>query len=1082
MGFKMRSEKFVIYGVALTVLFVGWGSAGAVTLWEEDFEGYAAGTPIQDATGWETSAADGPILINGFAEDSSGGHRLEGSGMALDGNSNLELGAPGRVWSTSRATVPGPTTNSELIDYTVSFDTIVQRGGNANGTGNSGLYINYGESSEFGLHFMRANGKGWGFVNSGPGLSNVSEYEGFVDHVYFGANVPTTASITLDKTTMMASATVAGHDFTPQPFTQAVWDGIIGLEIRNDIDHHVNPNDDNFGMDVDNILVTGNTATDFSWKGGSGDWNQAANWAPGGTPGNGAAGLSNETVLFGAASSATSTIFTDSQVDINHIQFDNETASHFIVGPGGVNMIATTEDTPASPAVNVLAGDHTFQTPFSIGDDTTVTVASGSLAFDGQVDLAGHTLTLSGTTSFNHSVVDSVGGGLVVILSGEVSGLSGVSVVPEPSSLVLVLLAGGLGLVGGRNRKQVKSRTGTTVKTGVTAKKLSQAVTLLVALLLAVPASAVTLYEEDFESYSAGTPIENIPGWFNNADPGVKVNDYAENSVSGHGLLGSGKALDGNSHNEYYPDWTPLRIWAQDGVTVPGPTSNSQATDYSLSFDAMVQYGSNSNGTGNAGVYFDFGVSGTEFGLHYSRSNGQGWGFVATGDGLPGTTERASQPWWYTNVPVKGTITLDKETMTATARIEELQEVPNYAPHDFAPVTFTEDVWNGITALSIRNDVISIGNNRGIDVDNIRITATTPTDFIWNGGSGDWSQSANWAPTGNPGNGMATFGDDTVAFGDTGGVNSTVFTNLPIEVNQLDFDGGTAGYSIAGPGGVSMITTTEDTPVAPAVGVASGDHAFQTPFSIGADTTVTITTGSLAFDNAVDVAGNMLTLVGTTSLNHSVVDTGEGGSVFGSGTLGTEGDTTIGANLSLDGATLAIDVRDNSTGQTSDQFDVVGSTTLNGDITVDVNLPGGYTPSSDVAILTTTGGIVDNSLSLSLAGSAAGSFAGVSVVGNNLMLLVGGSVSVPGDYNGNGSVDAADYTLWQDSNGDTVDPGTGADGVADGTINNLDYLYWKTQFANSGGSGSAAAVPEPSSLALVLLAGFFGMVRIYSRR
>jgi hypothetical protein len=98
------------------------------------------------------------------------------------------------------------------------------------------------------------------------------------------------------------------------------------------------------------------------------------------------------------------------------------------------------------------------------------------------------------------------------------------------------------------------------------------------------------------------------------------------------------------------------------------------------------------------------------------------------------------------------------------------------------------------------------------------------------------------------------------------------------------------------------------------------------------------------------------------------------------------------------------------------------------------------------------------------------------------MLLVGSIVGVPGDYNGNGSVDAADYTMWQDTNGDTVDPGTGADGVADGTINNLDYFYWKNFFSNSGGSGSAAAVPEPSSLALVLLAGFFGMVRIYSRR
>ena len=97
----------------------------------------------------------------------------------------------------------------------------------------------------------------------------------------------------------------------------------------------------------------------------------------------------------------------------------------------------------------------TFQTPFSIGDDTTITVDSGSLTFDNQVDLAGHTLTLSGTTSFNHSVVDSVGGGLVVLLSGEVSGLGDISVVPEPASLALVVLAGFFGLVRSRNRQTV---------------------------------------------------------------------------------------------------------------------------------------------------------------------------------------------------------------------------------------------------------------------------------------------------------------------------------------------------------------------------------------------------------------------------------------------------------------------------------------------------------------------------------------------------------------------------------------------------------------------------------------------------
>ena len=634
-------------------------------------------------------------------------------------------------------------------------------------------------------------------------------------------------------------------------------------------------------------------------------------------------------------------------------------------------------------------------------------------------------------------------------------------------------------------------------------KKIACVVVTVVVLLIAVPASAVTLWEETFEAYAAGTDIQTASGWETSAADGpILINGYNEFSEDGHRLLDSGMALDGNSG---LPQGWPARVWSTSRAIAPGPATNSAANDYTVSFDAIVQRGSNSNGTSNSGFYLEYtcgcdvdadgkdDATNAEFGLHFSRANGKGWGFINNGPGLSGTSQYTGETtsggvdlgmtsdngiWHAVNNPTTASITLDKTTMMASATV---------GGYDFDPQLFTQDVWDGITGFHIRNDIDLRTNvndaNYGMDVDNIVVAATTPTDFTWNGGSGDWGQSANWTPGGNPGNGWSTLDNDTVLFDDASGVNSTVFTNLPIEVNQLDFDGGTAGYSIAGPGGVSMITTTEDTPVAPAVGVASGDHAFQTPFSIGADTTVTITTGSLAFDNAVDVAGNMLTLSGTTSLNHSVVDTGEGGSVFGSGTLGTEGDTTIGANLSLDGATLAIDVRDNSTGQTSDQFDVVGSTTLNGDITVDVNLPGGYTPSSDVAILTTTEGIVDNSLSLSLAGAGAGSFTGVSVVGNNLMLLVGGSTSVPGDYNGNGSVDAADYTVWQDSYGDSVPQGTGADGVNDGKIDNLDYLFWKTKFTNAGsGSGSAAAVPEPSSLALVLLAGFFGMVRIKSRR
>ena len=119
--------------------------------------------------------------------------------------------------------------------------------------------------------------------------------------------------------------------------------------------------------------------------------------------------------------------------------------------------------------------------------------------------------------------------------------------------------------------------------------------------------------------------------------------------------------------------------------------------------------------------------------------------------------------------------------------------------------------------------------------------------------------------------------------------------------------------------------------------------------------------------------------------------------------------------------------------------------------------------------------------SLRIGGPSGVSSLGGGVVFDNISLELVDAVAGPvtGDYNGNGTVDAADYTLYRDTLGNTVVAGTGADGNGDTFITPLDYDVWANNFGNMSSTSSGVSVPEPTT---VLLACFAGLAMTGLRR
>jgi autotransporter-associated beta strand protein len=251
-----------------------------------------------------------------------------------------------------------------------------------------------------------------------------------------------------------------------------------------------------------------------------------------------------------------------------------------------------------------------------------------------------------------------------------------------------------------------------------------------------------------------------------------------------------------------------------------------------------------------------------------------------------------------------------------------------------------------------------------------------------------------------------------------------------------------------------------------------------------------IFSGPNTYSGTTTVNGGTLLVNGTHILNAtSLLPVGDytvnaGGTLGGTGTIGSAADAVdvfvTGGTLNAGASVGTLTVEGGANFDAASHFAVEISGT-----TVDLLDANSLSIASGATLdILPIGNVTAGQYVIAMADSISGMFAlnapaGFSVAHNatNIVLTAPDvSGGVAGDYNEDGVVDAADYTVWRDRLGQNTPLPNTDPADTDSQVTTAEYNFWKSRFGATSGAGSselsrgAGAVPEPTSCGLALLA------------